>query len=180
MTWEAWAAIGQMVGAIAVVASLIFLGIQIRQSVKASKATAFQGLVTSIIDVNMKHIENPEILGVIDRAGKGEALSPEDHRLYVTLVLSAARLAQSAHYQSELGLLDESKLESVVYNLVRHLKSDTGQAVWADFANRSDPAFRAYIESLIDRSDSYEALLTPSAAESGRVRKGRAPASHHG
>jgi hypothetical protein len=166
MTWDAWAAIGQLIGAIAVVASLIFLGIQIRQSVKASKATAFQGLVTSIIDVNMKHIENPEILGVIDRAGKGETLSPEEHRLYVTLVLSAARLAQSAHYQSELGLLDESKLESVVYNLVRHLKSDTGQAVWADFANRSDPRFRAYIESLIERSDGYETLLTPSAARS--------------
>lgn len=166
MSWNAWAAIGQLLGAAAVVASLVFLGIQIRQSVKASKATAFQALVTSIIDVNMKHIDNPEILGVIDRAGKGEPLSPEEHRLYVTLVLSAARLAQSAHYQSELGLLDESKLESVVYNLVRHLKSDTGQAVWGDLARRSDPRFRAYIEALIDQSDSYQSLLTPSAPKS--------------
>ena len=165
MTWDAWAAIGQLVGAIAVVASLIFLGIQIRQSVKASKATAFQGLVTSIIDVNMKHIDNPELLTIIDRAGKGEPLAPKEHRLYVTLVLSAARLAQSAHYQCELGLLDQSKLESIVYNLVRHLKSDTGQAVWAELASRSDPAFRVYINSLLARSDSYETLLTPTAAK---------------
>jgi hypothetical protein len=164
MTWDAWAAIGQIVGALGVIASLVFVGIQVRQSVRASKATAFQGLVSSIIEVNMAHIGNPEILSIIDRAGKGEALSATEHRLYVTLVLSAARLAQSAFYQAELGLLDRSKLESVVYNLVRHLKSDTGQTVWADLAKRSDPRFRAYVESLIDRIDSYETLLTPSRA----------------
>ena len=162
MTLDAWAAIGQLVGAIGVVASLIFVGIQVRQSVRASKATAFQGLVSSIIDVNMTHIANPELLGIIDRAGKGEALSPTDHRLYVTLVLSAARLAQSAHYQAELGLVDKSKLESIVYNLVRHLKTSTGQAVWAELGKRSDPQFRAYIESLLVRTDGYESLLTPS------------------
>lgn len=162
MSWDAWAAIGQLVGALGVIASLVFVGIQVRQSVRASKATAFQGLVSSIIEVNMAHIGNPELLGIIDRAGKGEVLSATDHRLYVTLVLSAARLAQSAYYQSELGLLDRSKLELVVYNLVRHLKSNTGQTVWADLAKRSDPQFRAYVNSLIDQIDSYETLLTPS------------------
>ena len=167
MTWDAWAAIGQLIGALGVIASLIFVGIQIRQSVRASKATAFQGLVSSIIEVNMTHIDNPEILGIIDRAGKGESLTATEHRLYVTLILSAARLAQSAHYQSELGLLDRSKLESVVYNLVRHLKSKTGQAVWAELAKRSDPQFRGYIESLVDQMDSYETLLSPSLASAG-------------
>lgn len=164
MTWDAWAAIGQIIGALGVIASLIFVGIQVRQSVRASKAAAFQGLVSSIIEVNMTHIGNPQILGIIDRAGKGEVLSATEHGLYVTLVLSAARLAQSAHYQAELGLLDRSKLESVVYNLVRHLKSATGQVVWADLAKRSDPRFRAYVDSLIERIDSYETLLTPSPA----------------
>ena len=161
MTWDAWTASGQLIGAVGVIASLIFVGIQIRQNVRASKATAFQGLVSSIIEVNMTHIGNPEILGIIDRAGKGDVLSATEHRLYVTLILSAARLAQSAHYQAELGLLDRSKLESVIYNLVRHLKSKPGQAVWAELAKRSDPRFRAYVESLIDQIDSYETLLTP-------------------
>jgi hypothetical protein len=161
MSWEAWAAIGQLIGAVGVVASLVFVGIQVRQSVRAAKATAFQGLVSSIIAVNMTHIENPKILEVIDRAGKGEALTAPEHRLYVTLILSTARLAQSAHYQAQLGLVDKSKLESLVYNLVRHLKSDTGQAVWAELGQRSDAEFRDYIASLLERSDTHESLLTP-------------------
>lgn len=164
MSWDAWAAIGQLVGAIGVIASLVFVGIQVRQSVRAAKATAFQGLVSTIIAVNMAHIENPEILEVIDRAGKGETLSASEHRLYVSLVLSAVRLAQSAHYQVQLGLLDKSKLESVVYNLVRHLKSDTGRTVWAELARRSDAEFRDYISALLEQSDTYESLLRPQAA----------------
>lgn len=161
MSWEAWAAIGQLIGAAGVIASLVFVGIQVRQSVRASKASAFQELVSTIIAVNMTHIDNPEILEVIDRAGRGESLSAAEHRLYVTLVLSAVRLAQSAHYQVQLGLLDKSKLESVVYNLVRHLKSDTGRSVWEELGRRSDAEFREYIAILLERSDSYEALLRP-------------------
>lgn len=137
MTWDAWAAIGQLIGAAGVIASLLFVGIQVRQSVRAAKATSYQGLVSSIIEVNMAHIDNPEIIEIIDRAGKGEALSAREHGIYVPLVLTAVRLAQSAHYQMELGLLDRSKLESVVYNLVRHLKTATGLAVWSDWAREA-------------------------------------------
>ena len=161
MTWDAWAAVGQLIGAMGVIASLVFVGIQVRQSVRAAKASAFQELVSSIIAVNLSHVENPEILEVIDRAGRGEALTPPEHRLYVALVLSAARLAQSAHYQCQLGLLDKSKLESVVYNLVRHIKTETGKAVWSEFEQRGDPQFRDYINSLLERTETYESLLKP-------------------
>ena len=169
MSWEAWTAIGQLIGAVGVIASLIFVGIQVRQSVRAAKASAFQELVSSIISVNMAHVENPEILEVIDRAGKGVALAPQEHRLYVALVLSAARLAQSAHYQCQLGLLDKSKLESVVYNLIRHLKTETGKAVWSELQQRSDAEFRGYVSSLLERTDTYESLLEPRRSGSSPV-----------
>lgn len=165
MTWEAWAAIGQLVGAGGVIASLVFVGIQVRQSVRAAKATAFQELVSTIIAVNMKHIDNPQILEIIDRAGKGEVLSASEHRLYVTLILSAVRLAQSAHYQVQLGLLDKAKLDSVTYNLVRHLKSEAGRTVWAELGKRSDVQFSAFIAACLDQSDTYESLLKPRSPD---------------
>jgi hypothetical protein len=172
MTWDAWAAIGQLIGAGGVIASLIFVGVQVRQSVRAAKATAFQGLVSNIIDVNVAHIQNPELLDVIDRAAKGEGLAPSEHRLYVTLVLTAARVAQSAHYQTELGLLDDSKLESMTYNLVRHLKTQTGKAVWAEIGPRSEPQFQKYVDELLARIEGYETLLTPQGpADAGTPKR---------
>jgi hypothetical protein len=167
MRWDALAAIGQLIGSIGVIASLIFVGIQVRQSVRASKATAFQGLVSSIIQANMTTLEIPGLLEIVDRARKGEALEASEHRRYVVFALTAARLAQSAHYQMQLGLLDKSKLESVVYNLVRHLKTAAGSAVWSELAPRSDPEFREYVEALSDRIDGFETLLTPRTAAGG-------------
>jgi len=175
MSWEAWTAIGQLIGAAGVVASLVFVGLQVRQSVRAAKATTFQELVSTIISVNLMHIDNPQILEVIDHAGRGEALSPEEHRLYVPLILSAVRLAQSAHYQVQLGLLDRSKLESVVYNLVRHLKTDAGHTIWMELNRRSDPQFRDYIEDLLGRSDTYEALLKPHLGDTAKIQSDSAP-----
>ena len=161
MTWDAWAAVAQLIGALGVIASLIFVGMQVRQSVKATKAAAFQGLVSSIIDVNTTSLENPEVIEIADRARRGEALDPSQHRLYVIFVLTAARVAQSAHYQMQLGLLDKSKLESVVYNLVRHLKTASGALVWSELAQRSDPEFREYVADLSCRLDGFESLMSP-------------------
>lgn len=169
MDWNALAAIGQLIAAIGVIASLIFVGVQVRQSVRASKATAFQELVSSIIQTNLVSVEEPLFLDIVDRARRGEALGPGEHRQYVLFVLAGVRLAQSAHYQMQLGLLDESKLESLIYNVVRHLKTPAGTPVWAEMAPRSEPGFRDYIELLADRLDSFETLLTPVAPNGDRA-----------
>jgi hypothetical protein len=160
MTWDAWAAIGQLASALGVITSLIFVGVQVRQSVRTAKATAFQTLVSSIINVNMMTISQPGFLELVERNRKGEASAPEEHRVYVIFVLTAARLAQSAHYQMRLGLLNESQLESVVYNLVRHLNTPAGSAVWSELAKRSDPEFCRYVEALTERIDGFDSIMT--------------------
>lgn len=40
MTWEAAGALGEIIGAIAVIATLVYLTIQVRESVRASRAVA--------------------------------------------------------------------------------------------------------------------------------------------
>ena len=46
MNWEALGAIGDLIGGIAVIASLIFVGVQVRQGNKISKAESLRGLAT--------------------------------------------------------------------------------------------------------------------------------------
>ena len=43
MNWDALAAIGEIIGALAVVVTLGYLAIQVRHSVNVSEATAFKG-----------------------------------------------------------------------------------------------------------------------------------------
>ncbi len=58
MNWEAIGAVGEIIGAIAVVVSLIYLSIQIRAGTKATKAAAFQAAVQSEMDFASIVIEN--------------------------------------------------------------------------------------------------------------------------
>ena len=51
MNWEALGAIGEIVGAVAVVLSLIFLATQIRQNTRSSRTASYQAAVTSISDL---------------------------------------------------------------------------------------------------------------------------------
>lgn len=159
MSWDAVAAIGDLVGAAGVVASLIFVGVQIRQSARATKASAYQELVSQIIAANLVHIENPDLIRIIDRAIAGEKLSAVEHVQYLALIMSALRLAQSAYYQSRLGLLDEANLDSIVYHLLRHLLTDTGRTVWADYSAHNEPGFCAFVEDRLGRTESYRDIL---------------------
>ncbi len=58
MDWVVAASIAEVVGAIAVVVSLIYLSIQIRAGTKATKAGAFQAVVQSEMDFASIVIEN--------------------------------------------------------------------------------------------------------------------------
>ncbi len=58
MDWVVAASIAEVVGAIAVVVSLIYLSIQIRAGTKATKAAAFQAVVQSEMDFASIVIEN--------------------------------------------------------------------------------------------------------------------------
>ena len=63
MTLSDWGNLGQVIGALAVVASLIFVGFQIRQNTKSNQATALQlnadywlNFITKIADPNLSMI----------------------------------------------------------------------------------------------------------------------------
>ena len=63
MTLSDWANIGQVVAALAVVASLLFVGLQVRQNTKSNQATALQlnadywlHYITTIAEPNLSKV----------------------------------------------------------------------------------------------------------------------------
>jgi len=53
MNWEAIGAIGEIVGALAVVASLAYLVIQIRQNTAAVATATYESMMTGFNDINV-------------------------------------------------------------------------------------------------------------------------------
>ena len=60
MNWDALGAIGDLIGGIAVIGSLVFVGLQVRQSNKISKSESLRGLVAAETNELFLWMSDPE------------------------------------------------------------------------------------------------------------------------
>jgi hypothetical protein len=130
MNWDAIGAIAELLGAIGVIASLIYLATQIRQSREQMRAATYQQLQQQIRESFNWQSHSPEIeqatrLGMADF----KQLSEEDaHRFYVWaggLVMAC----ENAYYQYRIGMLDEDRWR-VQRSIVQGTFSAPGVAQW--------------------------------------------------
>lgn len=79
MNWDAIGAVGEVIGAIAVVATLIYLSLQTRQNTKAVEHASARGVEEDANTWRFKVVENPEISELL-RGGlrDPDSLSPND------------------------------------------------------------------------------------------------------
>jgi hypothetical protein len=68
MNWEMISAVGQMLGAIGVIISIVYLAAQIRNQNKESRRAAMNVLTTHWSDLNRSLVENPELAALWIRA----------------------------------------------------------------------------------------------------------------
>jgi hypothetical protein len=68
MNWEMISAVGQMLGAIGVIISIIYLAVQIRNQNKESQRGAKNVLTTHWSDLNRSLVENPDLAALWIRA----------------------------------------------------------------------------------------------------------------
>src|SRR5262252_1427167 len=68
LNWDMISAIGQMLGAVGVIISLVYLAAQIRNQSKESRHAAMNVLTTSWSDLNRTLVEDPELAGLWLRA----------------------------------------------------------------------------------------------------------------
>jgi len=107
MNWEAISAVSEIMGAIAVVISLIYVATQIRQNTKMMRAAAKQSLTESTQSLIYKAIDNSEEWLKL-MTGDEPSTSEENARMSL-LVRATLRGFESQCYQYEAGLLEENE-----------------------------------------------------------------------
>ncbi len=61
MNWDAIGAIGEILGAIAVLGTLIYLAAQIRQNTASVTTATYESMMAGITDINLVVASNPEV-----------------------------------------------------------------------------------------------------------------------
>jgi hypothetical protein len=144
MNWAAIGALGEVAGAIAVVATLFYLASQIRQNTNALKAgsrrTALEGGHTILFSL----VENPNIVADIIKPGE---LDDEEKIRLSAFLFAFLRFGEFAWGQYREGAID-SEQWSTEANVIRFAFDTQRTRVWWEDIGRS--VFSAEFADFVD------------------------------
>ena len=109
MNWDAIGAIGEIVGAAAVVASLVYLAIQTKANAKSLKANAIWNAETIFGEINYSHASNPAFADLLNRALDPDA-NPSDFTPTEISQLQFTVRGAMQYFQAQWSLWNEGVL----------------------------------------------------------------------
>lgn len=157
MKLERWALIAEILSAVAVVASLIFVGLQVRQgaeetalNTRAIQASAYQDLIAQISSLNTLSIENPQFAELRARVITHDEAPQTVQELEQmrAFFLLAFRHGDSAFRQYENGLIDEPSLLSVLGPIRAYLRREVAWEIW-ERTTALNPQYRSYVNEMM-------------------------------
>ncbi len=146
MTIQDLGSLGELIAAVATVATLVYLAAQIRQNTRALRSSSFHGVTDSFNQVNMR-VANDESLARIFRLGSEDlAQLTDDERVrFGFMFLSAFRVFETLYYQ-DIQQIGESQLWEAEKTTMVALLSGSGARGWWDSNPLSfTPSFRAFV-----------------------------------
>ena len=149
MNWDAVAAIAEAVGAIAVVATLVYLSLQVRQNTRSIRAQSHQhlvGLIMSLGDPVIDEIRDVTELRVQADLGLS-ALSRSDRERFRTYSNRYMSLFELAFYQRQAGLLTDDVWSGFLGSLERFARRPAFVEYWAEDRLAFGSEFAAFVDS---------------------------------
>ena len=149
MNWEAINAVSQLVSSVAVVLSVLYLGIQVHRSTRVAKLATQDAAATALRDVTKPLMENAE-LERIWRVGLEDlnALSTEDRARFFHAAYQFLKAFETIHFHYVYGLMDRQLCEGW-RGLLRHYVAAPGIAhYWNLRPEVFSERFRKFVNAL--------------------------------
>ncbi len=155
---QEYALIAEILSALAVVASLVFVGLQINQqseetalNTRAIETAAYQDLIQQIGLINTLVIENGEFAKIRLAGFLGDEFeNPEDESRFRSYVNLLGRHGDLAYRQYKSGLIDDSALRSVLTPLIGMMQYPGVRANWKRLVPGLNSEYVEYVEQLFE------------------------------
>lgn len=147
MSLEQAASLSQIIAALAVLGSLVFVGLQIRQNTHSQRIVAVSSLSAAIAAINVPAMQSPALGEALAAAMRDWRSATRDQRILAHFFLfSYFKLAENAWYQHARGSLDTTQWSGWEAMLRAFYHSPGVQAVWWPRRKRAySPEFQAYL-----------------------------------
>ena len=136
-----------MVAALAVLGSLVFVGVQIRQNIRFQKIAAVDALSHAIAGVNRAGMETPDLGVALAAASQDWGAATRAQRILAHyFLMSYFKLAENAWNQRRAGILEPDQWfgwENML--LIYYHSAGVQRAWWPRRHNAFSPPFQAYL-----------------------------------
>jgi hypothetical protein len=170
MNWEALGAIGEIVGAIAVVVTLGYLAVQIRQNTRTVRASTNHALTVQRNEANYRFGLDPSAAALLLRGARDrDQLDFEERYRHRLLMRAVIGTFEDVYVQFCEGLCDEETWENTKV-VLRPVVSEPGfLAWWKKDGEIFKSSFRTEIEALARgaRAAEVDGSKPKQARESG-------------
>ncbi len=143
-------AIGELVGGVAVIGSLLYVGIQIRQNTRVVQSTAHHQMLDYTSTISALLIGNPEVADLIQRGREDpDALNPTEWSRFVEVAFMRFGTWEAAYMGQQNETIDQSLWEAWDATC-RYLTAGRGyMRFWSEAREGHAPAFREYVETAV-------------------------------
>jgi hypothetical protein len=146
MNWDAIGAVGEIVGAMAVVVSLVYLGSQIRNQVRESRVASVHE-ITEAFRTAITSFQDPQRAEVYTKALTDFDQLSESQRLqFISMAQGLLRVWEEAYYQHEEGRLDERIWKAMLTQYVDIMSAHGFLRVWEIRKHAYSDEFRAFVD----------------------------------
>ena len=154
MNWDAIGAMAELLGAVGVVASFVYLATQIRQNSRSVEAATYHSTTRARNELNLAVATSPELSALLLRAGDESAtLTAEERWRFEAYMWGAINLFEDSFVQHTKGLLTLDHWRATRW-AIEGMLSRPGASQWVKHNLPGfTEAFQKEIISLIARTE---------------------------
>jgi len=147
-------AIGEIIGAVAVVASLLYLALQIRQGSKIAMASTTQALLG--YSAQMNTAAAGDVAPVMAKVLSDQELTADEKYQYFAYMMAAFAQCWQAHHQYVHGMLEREVFEAYERRTLSFVARPTARDFWKRNRFRFSTSFCHYVDSLTERVEDHQ------------------------
>ena len=149
MNWEAIGAVGELVGALAVLVTLVYLSMQIRQNTKSVQAAAVDSANSQVSKIREVIFADADVANMYRRGTEDPASLSEDDTIRYRLLMHNILLSLSNSItQTSVSGLSEVMSQVELVLLRRLVGSAGGRWFWDTYRDEFEESFRGLIDDL--------------------------------
>jgi len=156
--------IGDFIGGIAVVITLLYLAVQIRQNTRSTRTQSWQAAVAAASDWSREVGMNPDSCRIISQGSLDWGSLSDIERVQFNLIMNSfLRNCENFHYQYINGTIDESTWSGWAQRTIAVLDPPGARAWWEAARTAYSPEFQQFLREARPAGPLPETLVKQSS-----------------